>query len=199
MKEFAPACERNKGAILTVLRELFKESGFALEIGSGTGQHAAFFAEALPHILWQPTDLPERLSSIAIYREDAALANLLPPAVLDLRLDVWPVQRADYVVCINTIHIVAWAAVERLFAGVGRILRPGGLLYVYGPYRYRDRPLKPSNVEFDSWLKARDAASGIREFEAVAGLAEAAGLTLVEDRAMPANNRSICWRRREDA
>ena len=147
----------------------------------------------MPHLQWQPTDVTDCLPSIRAWREEAGLGNFLEPQTLDLFADTWPVTRAQAMVCINSIHIVAWMAVERLFAGAGRVLTPGGILYVYGPYRYANRPLEPSNEEFDRWLKARDAESGVRLFEDVNRLAEKNGLTLAGDRAMPANNRSIWW------
>lgn len=195
MKRHAPACERNQEPILAVLREILTEPGVALEIGSGTGQHAVHFARGLPHLTWQPTDLPENHASIEAWRAEAGLPNLRAPLTLDLAAGAWPIAEADAVVCINTIHIVAWPLVERLFAGVGEMLASGGVLYVYGPYRYADRPLEPSNAEFDRWLKARDPASGVRDFDAVNGLARRHGLTLRGDRAMPANNRSLWWRK----
>jgi len=193
MKQHSPSCERNKEPILAALREIFTVPGLVLEIGSGSGQHAVHFARGLPHMTWQPTDTAENLPSISAWRAEADLPNLREPRVLDLFVDDWPVKTAQAVVCINTIHIVAWEAVEKLFTGTGRRLVPGGLLYLYGPYRYADRPLEPSNEEFDCWLKGRDPASGVRKFEEVNRLAEQAGLVLAGDRAMPANNRSIWW------
>jgi SAM-dependent methyltransferase len=196
MKQFSPSCVRNQEPILAVLREIFTAPGQALEIGSGSGQHAVHFARGLPHLTWQPTDIAENLASIAAWRAEAGLPNLRAPLVLDLFADDWPVMQAQAVVCINTIHIVSWQGVERLFAGAGRVLVPGGILYVYGPYRYAQRPLEPSNEDFDRWLKARDPASGIRLFEDVSRLAGQNGLMLAGDRAMPANNRSIWWVKR---
>jgi SAM-dependent methyltransferase len=193
MKQYSEACERNKVPILSVLKDALPSEGLVLEIGSGTGQHAAYFARHLSHLRWQPTDVAENLASISAWAAEAQAANLLPPQILDLWSDTWPIERARAVVCINTIHIVAWPAVERLFNGVARLLGAGGTLYVYGPYRYSDRPLEPSNEDFDRWLKIRDPASGIRDFEAVNALAAARGLQFVGDRPMPANNRSIWW------
>lgn len=193
MKQYAEACERNKVPILEVLREFLTKPGLVLEIGSGTGQHAAYFAGHLPHVHWQPTDLTENHASIHAWVTEAGLPNLSSPLTLDLFADEWPVASAQAVVCINTIHIVAWPAVERLFDGVARTLDAGGIFYVYGPYRDRQRALEPSNEQFDRWLKVRDPGSGIREFEAVNELAFASGLQLVGDRSMPANNRSIWW------
>ena len=195
MKQSSPSCERNKDPILAVLKEVLPHSGLVLEIGSGTGQHAAYFAAQLPQLIWQPTDLSSNFPSIRAWVEAAGLSNLREPLELDLLADRWPVTAAEAVVCINTIHIVAWAAVEKLFVGAGKMLASGGLLYAYGPYRYADRPLEPSNEDFDKWLKARDPVSGVRDFEAVDALARQNGLVLAGDRAMPANNRSIWWRK----
>ncbi len=195
MKQFSAPFERNKGPILDALRTILPSSGLVLEIGSGSGQHAAWFAAHFPGLQWQPSDRAEALPSIRAWRDEADLENLLAPVELDLLRDPWPVTRADVVVCINTIHIVSWQAVERLFAGVAKVLVPGGVLYVYGPYRYADRALEPSNEEFDRWLKARDPVSGVRDFDAVDTLARGAGLELEGDHAMPANNRSIWWRK----
>lgn len=196
MKQFAPACERNKDAILAVLEEILPPTGCVVEIGSGTGQHVAHFAASLPHLTWQPTDLEENLPSIRAWVTEARLPNLLEPLALDLLSKSWPVTAANAIVCINAIHIVTWEGVEKLFAGAGRVLSSAGVMYVYGAYRYATRPLEPSNEEFDRWLKARNPVSGVRDFEAVNALAEKAGLILAGDRAMPANNRSIWWRKR---
>ncbi len=194
LKQFSPSCDRNKEPILAVLKEILPASGLVLEIGSGTGQHAAYFAAYLSQLVWQPTDLPANFPSIRAWAADPGLSNVRDPLALDLLADRWPVPAAEAIVCINTIHIVAWAGVENLFAGARRVLAPGGVLYAYGPYRYGDRPIEPSNEEFDRWLKARDPVSGVRDFEAVNALAERHGLTLAGDRAMPVNNRSLWWR-----
>jgi len=195
MKQFSPSCERNKDFILPVLQEVLPAVGTVLEVGSGTGQHAAFFAAHLPQLVWQPTDLPGNFPSIRAWAAEVGLANLRAPLKLDLRASAerWPVSSAAAVVCINTVHIVAWKGVENLFAGAGRVLAPGGVLVVYGAYRYATRPLEPSNETFDQWLKARDPASGVRDFEAVNALAQQNALLLSGDRAMPGNNRSIWW------
>lgn len=195
MKQHSPSCERNKDPIFAVLCEIFTAPGLVLEIGSGSGQHAVHFARGLPHMKWQPTDIAENLPSISAWRMEAGLPNLREPLTLDLFADVWPVEQAQAVVCINTIHIVSWEGVKRLFAGAGRVLAAGGIMYVYGPYRYADRPLEPSNEDFDRWLKARNPASGVRLFEDVNRLAGQHGLVLAGDRAMPANNRSIWWQK----
>ena len=197
MKQCAPSVDRNKDEIFAVLQEVLPQSGLVLEIGSGTGQHAVYFAARLPHLLWQPTDLVPNLPSIRAWCAEANLPNLRAPLELDLLAAHWPVASAQAVVCINTTHIVAWPGVENLFAGVARILAPGGVLYVYGAYRYATRPLEPSNEEFDRWLKARDPVSSVRDFEAVNALAQRNSLHLTQDRAMPGNNRSIWWTKAE--
>jgi len=166
-----------------------------LEIGSGTGQHAAYLAQDFPAYHWQPTDLPEKLDAINAWAEDSGADTILPPRVLDLSQPDWPVDSADAIVCINTIHIVAWPLVVNLFQGAGKVLKPGGVMFVYGPYEYRDRPLEPSNAEFDEWLKLRDPNSGVRKFDDVNALAMENGLILERDQAMPANNRAIWWRK----
>jgi len=195
LKQFSPSCEHNKDDILPVLTAALPRSGVVLEIGSGTGQHAAYFSASLQHLVWQPTDLACNLPSIRAWCAEAGLANIRSALELDLLREHWPVSSANAVVCINTTHIVSWLGVQKLFAGVGRVLAPGGVMFVYGAYRYASRPLEPSNEEFDRWLKARDAVSGVRDFEAVNYLAAANRLQLVEDRAMPGNNRSIWWRK----
>ena len=195
MKEFAPSCERNKEFILKVLKDILPRSGTVLEIGSGTGQHVVYFAAQFPHLSWQPTDLSANFPSIRAWAREKTLKNLCRPLELDLLADInsWPMSSTEAIVCINTVHIVAWRGVENLFAGAGRVLTPGGLLYVYGAYRYAKRPLEPSNESFDQLLRARDPESGIRDFEAVNELAQKYGMTLLCDRSMPGNNRSIGW------
>ncbi len=195
MKQFAPACERNQPYILDVLRRIFTRSGEVLEIGSGTGQHAVYFAAQLPHLQWQPTDLADNLSSIDAWRREANLSNVHQPRLLDLSAPDPIPARPRYVVCINTIHIVAWPLVESLFELAGRSLESGGILYCYGPFRYAGRALEPSNERFDQALRMRDPESGIRRFEDVNRLAEHHGFIHEGDRAMPANNRSLWWKR----
>lgn len=195
MKQYSPSCEQNKEVILKVLKEILPASGTVLEIGSGTGQHAVYFAAQFPHLTWQPTDLSSNFPSIRAWAREKSLKNLCRPLELDLLADLktWPVPAAQVIVCINTLHIVAWRGVVNLFAGAGRVLTPGGLLYVYGAYRYATRPLEPSNESFDQLLRARDPEAGIRDFEAVNELAQQQGMTLLCDRPMPGNNRSIGW------
>jgi len=192
---FSPSVARNREFIADVLASILTGSGDLLEIGSGTGQHAAYLAPLFPSYKWQPTDLAEKLNGINDWAAEARAANLLPALELDLGNQNWPVAEADSIICINTIHIVAWPLVENLFRGASKILKPGGVLFVYGPYEYSDRPLEPSNAEFDEWLKLRDPNSGIRMFDDVNRLAEQGGLSIKADIAMPANNRAIWWRK----
>lgn len=195
---FSPAAERNAEAILEVLRAHLPTRCGVLEIASGSGQHAAAFAAALPGAAWTPSDpSPEARASIEAWRTRSALANLAAPLALDM-LDetTWPDGAFDALACINMVHISPWAATEGLMRLAERALpRPGGLLYLYGPYREGEAPLAPSNAAFDDSLKARNADWGLRERDAVAALARSHGLTLTLRRAMPANNLSLLFRR----
>lgn len=193
-RPFAPSCERNQGPILEVLQRHLAEARRVLEIGSGTGQHAVHFAAAMPWLAWQCSDRAENLPGIALWLDEAALPNT-PPAV---ELDVdgrWPAARFDAVFTANSLHIMGWPQVEAFFAGVRGILEQNGLLIVYGPFNYGGDFTSDSNRAFEQWLKDRDPASGIRDFEAVDALARAIGLALVEDNAMPANNRALVWQK----
>jgi len=193
MKQYAPACDRNQDYILEVLREILPDKKSLLEIGSGTGQHAAYLAPYFPDLRWQPTDLEQNLASINAWCSEHAGNNINTPRVLDLASGQWPVDSCDAVICINTIHIVSWRLVEKLFSGAGKTLSTGGIIYVYGPYQYAGKELEESNQNFNVWLKDRDPESGIREFEKVNALAEKSGLVFKFDKLMPANNRSIVW------
>lgn len=193
-KPFSQACENNKRPILAVLAPLFREVDFVLEVGSGTGQHAVFFARQMPWLRWQPSDVAEHLPGIALWCREAALPNLLAPIALDVG-GTWPVTESPALFTANTLHIMRWPLVEQFFTGAGQLLGPGGLLAVYGPFNYDGQYTSPSNASFDSWLKARDPASGIRDKAAVDALAEAAGLAPLADHAMPANNRLLVWQK----
>ena len=193
-RPYAIACDRNRDPILAVLRECLPAKGRVLEIGSGTGQHAAYFSAAFPHLEWLPSDLPQNLEGISLWRREAG-PNCLAPVGLDLLSDQLQLPPADAIVCINTLHIVAWQGTHQLFTAAGKMLPPGQAVYLYGPYRYADRPLEPSNEQFDQWLKARDPASGIRNFEDVSRIAQEQGFALEADLPMPANNRSLIFRR----
>lgn len=199
-KHHAEAAARNTGAILDVLRRFLPERGQALEIASGTGQHAAAFAEAFPEIEWQPSDPSvEARDSIAAWAAESGLGNLRQPLELDVARSGWQADiepGLDVVVCINMIHISPWAACEGLMAGAGRLLRQGGLLYLYGPYKQDGEHTAPSNASFDESLRSRNPAWGVRDMADVAALAGAHGMELEDRVAMPANNFSVIFRRR---
>lgn len=194
-KPFAPACERNRDPILAVLRERFTEPTRVLEIGSGTGQHAVYFAHHMPHLTWWPADLPERLPGIQMWTDEAALTNVAAPIALDVDMPTWPEGRYDLVFTANTVHIVSEPHVERLIAGAAGMLDAGGRLLVYGPFKYNGAHTSESNARFQEWLTDRDPQSGVRDFEWVDQLAKEAGLVLEEDIEMPANNRILIWRK----
>jgi hypothetical protein len=190
----APAAERNRDAILSVLARVLPRSGVVLEIASGTGQHAVHCAAALPDTVWQPSDPDaDARDSIAAWRAHAGLANLNTPLALDVLNDDWGIGNVAAIVCINMIHIAPWEAAESLFRGAGARLAAGGVLYLYGPYRRNGAHTAPSNEAFDQQLRERDPRWGVRDMEAVAALGEKAGLTLVETVAMPANNFSVVF------
>ncbi|MEJ5977913.1 DUF938 domain-containing protein [Novosphingobium sp. PS1R-30] len=193
----APATQRNRDPILDVLRTLLPETGLALEVASGTGEHVIHFARAFPYLRWQPSDpTPDARASIAAWTETNGLMNVLPPLDLDAAADAWPVASADALLCINMIHISPWEATEGLMRGAGRLLNAGQPVYLYGPYRRADRPLAPSNAAFDADLKRRDSRWGLRELDDVVTCAEAEGLALEAVIEMPANNLSVIFRKR---
>ena len=195
MKQFSQACEENREPILGIISDVFSAPGRILEVGSGTGQHAVYFAEQLPHLLWQTSDLAESHVSINAWVIDSGLDNVLPPLVLDVNEPTWPAQQYAGVFSANTAHIMGWNAVEKMFAGIGRLLPGGAHFCLYGPFNYEGRFTSASNMHFDGWLKDRDPQSGVRDFEAVEALATAAGMVLVADNEMPVNNRLLVWRK----
>ena len=194
MKQFSEASERNREPILQVLRRMFADRTAVLEIGSGTGQHAAYFAPALPHLAWQPSDVGENLPSIRLWREEAQTPGLREPIELDVDR-AFPAVEADAAFSANTCHILSWPQVERMFAGIAALLPKRGVFALYGPFNYGGKPTSPSNAEFDTWLRGRDPKSGVRDFEALDALAQRHGLVLEEDNAMPANNRLLIFRK----
>jgi hypothetical protein len=192
----APAALRNREPIAGVLAEWLPESGVVLEIASGTGEHAAFFAERFPALDWQPSDIhPAALSSIAAWREAAGLVNLLPPLTLDAASPGWPIDRADAVLSINMVHISPWDSALGLLDSAGRLLGAGSPLILYGPWFKDDIPAASSNLEFDADLKRRDPAWGLRRVEDFAAAAAPRGFALAELRAMPANNLMMLWKK----
>jgi SAM-dependent methyltransferase len=187
MKPYSEASERNRAPILAILKRVFADRKRVLEIGSGTGQHAAYFAPELPHLVWQASDVAENLPGIREWVSDP------PPIELDVS-GVWPALAIDAVFSANTCHIMSWPQVQKLFAGVGRLLPPGGVFALYGPFNYHGKHTSESNARFDAMLRTRDPASGLRDFDDIGALAKRAGLILVEDNTMPANNRLLVWR-----
>jgi SAM-dependent methyltransferase len=195
MKRHAPATERNREPLAAVLREVLPASGMVLEIASGTGEHAAYFARLFPDLTWQPSDYePGALNSIEAWVGDSDAPNLRAPVVLDAA-GTWPVEAADAILCVNMVHISPWAATVGLMRGAARVLPPGGPLILYGPYRRAGVETAPSNEAFDESLKARDAAWGLRALEDVTAEAEANGLSLDRVVEMPANNLTVVYRR----
>jgi SAM-dependent methyltransferase len=196
LAQTSAAAGRNREPILAVLRDLLPEAGTVLEIASGTGEHAVHFARALPGLLWQPTDRDERaIASIEAHRAEAGLENLLAPLRLDAEQEHWPVEGADAVVAINMVHISPWRVTEGLMAGAARVLRPGGVLYLYGPYQEGGVHTAPSNEAFDRDLKARNPEWGIRDVVDMTELAERQRLQFIARISMPANNLSLVFRR----
>ena len=195
MERYSPAAEKNKTPILEELRERLAPTAGVLEIGSGSGQHALHFTEALPELFWQPTEHPVVMSALEANLGAAGREAILPPLALDLAADSWPTGPFDAVYAANVMHIVSVPLGEALIRGAAAVLGEGGQLLLYGPYRFAGAFTTESNAEFDQWLKARDPASGVRDFEAVAAAAEAVGLVLADNRAMPSNNQLLAFRR----
>ncbi|MFZ5523385.1 MAG: DUF938 domain-containing protein [Pseudomonadota bacterium] len=224
MKPYAESSEVNKVPILAVLKEIFADRKHVLEIASGTGQHAVYFGRELPHLIWQPSELPQHLAGIQAWLDEAQLPNVLPPIAIDVNDDQWPFIKSvrpelvegdalqesvrpevskgeghpistspDAIFNANTVHIISWPEVERLFAHIARVITPGGYVCLYGPYNYDGKFTSESNGRFDAWLKSRDPNSGVRDFEEVNRLAASHGLELLRDISMPSNNRILVW------
>jgi SAM-dependent methyltransferase len=197
------AADRNKGPILEIIAKEFAHTRRVLEIGSGTGQHALYFAARLPHISWQPSDTGEYLPELRERIRCEGGTNLREVIELDVRANPWPIEAMggpldgpiDGVFSANTLHIMSWSSVQDFFRGVGRVLGTAGVLCIYGPFRYGGRYTSESNAVFDDYLRNRDPFSGIRDFEALDELARATGLALAADHAMPANNQLLIWKR----
>ncbi len=193
-KPWSAACERNREPILAVLREEFGGCRHVLEIGSGTGQHAAHFAAAMPWLTWQASDRAENLPGIRAWLADAALPNTPPPLVLDVT-GAWPATRFDAVFSANTLHIMGWDAVEALFRALPAATTPDARLAIYGPFHEHGQPTSESNAAFDASLRARASHMGVRDREAVEALAATAGFQPQDAFALPANNRLLLWQR----
>jgi hypothetical protein len=194
-KPFSQACENNKQYILDKLLPLFSAGSMVLEIGTLTAQHICFFAEAMPLVYWIPSDLDENLPTVLAGLEDCMLPNISAPLALDVAEEPWPIGQVDGIFTANTLHIMRYEYAARFFAGAGSVLKEGGVLCVYGPFKYGGEFTTPSNASFDVWLKQRDSLSGVRDFEQVQTWAEEAGLELLADHNMPANNQLLVWRK----
>ena len=194
-KQFSPASARNREPILAALRPLLADCRSVLEIGSGTGQHAVHFGAALPDLTWQTSDLPANHEGIRAWLDEAALPNVLAPLALDAGSDDWPPGPFDAVYTANTCHIMSWPEVQRMFQGIGRVLAPGGMLCIYGPFNFDGRFTSASNAQFDASLRAQAPHMGLRNQEDVDALARAQQLTPVADLPLPANNKLLAWRR----
>ncbi|MEJ2141579.1 MAG: DUF938 domain-containing protein [Gammaproteobacteria bacterium] len=193
-KPYAESCEQNREPILSVIKPLLAQQQSVLEIGSGTGQHAVYFAQQMPQLTWQPSDQREFLSGIRLWIEDARLTNVAVPIELDVTTSKWPDTTFDAVFSANTLHIMHWHEIQALFREIKNILGKNGLLLIYGPFNYNQQYTSDSNARFDSWLKQRDPQSGIRNFEDINELAEENDLVLVDDFVMPENNRILYWK-----
>lgn len=192
-RPYSPACDNNREPILRVIAPLLQDRRAVLEIGSGTGQHAAYFAGKLPHLIWYSSDVAGNLAGIRQWLREVETGNAPPPLELDVNGNNWPDMCVDAVFSANTCHIMRWPQVCCLFAAAGRLLPAGGLLILYGPFNVNGAYTSDSNRRFDAMLKTRDPDSGLRDVEALDALARAAGMRFRQDYAMPANNLILCW------
>lgn len=194
-KPFAESCVQNQQVILDVLKTLFTRPGEVLELGSGTGQHAVFFAQHLPHLGWQPSDLADQHVGMQMWLDEAGHERIRLPLEIDVDYGPWPVTDVDYVFTANTTHIISAAQVENMFRYVAASMASGGLFAQYGPFNYNGEYTSESNARFDQWLKQRDPNSCIKDFEKLQCLAEENNMTLYKDIEMPANNRILVWKK----
>ena len=200
MKPFSDACEENKQPILEVISSYFSKSESILEIGSGTGQHAVFFAQQLPQVHWYCSDQEFYHDGIKQWLVDYTGTNLSGPLKLDVNQaswpnKTWPEKNFDGIFSANTAHIMSWPEVESMFTGVGKHLKTGGYFCLYGPFNYDGQYSSESNQRFDQFLKARDPLSGIRDLNDLKVLAAKCGLKLIKDHEMPVNNRTLVWQK----
>lgn len=195
-KHFSQACENNKQPILEILTEAFSSNNHVLEIGSGTGQHAVFFGQHLPHLTWQTSDLLINHEGINCWLDETNYSNVKRPIELDLNKP-WTIPKSnlplDGLYTANTLHIISWPLVVKFFEGIAQNLASKATVCIYGPFNYQGKFTSESNANFDLWLKARDKNSGIRDIEDVLLLASSADLKLIEDHTMPANNRLLVF------
>lgn len=190
-KPFSQACENNEDPILQIIRTVFYQPATVWEIGSGTGQHACYFAGHLPHVEWQPTDRSENIPGIRLWQEEAKLANLKPPLSLDVTDAVWPCSAIDALFTANTLHIMSWDDVQIFFDRLTEYLSPKAFICIYGPFNYNCAYTSDSNAFFDQWLKTQNRSSGIKNLEDILFLSISRGFSLLNDIAMPANNRLL--------
>lgn len=193
-KPFSLACKNNQQPILTELLRILRHCKTVLEIGSGTGQHAAWFAPNLPWLRWQPSDLSDKQVGLLQWLDDVPSKNLQRPIVLDVMAE-WPSRKYDAVYSANTTHILSWEGVEALITGAFEILNPKGILCLYGPFKSGHTALEPSNLNFDLSLKSTSVHRGLREIEALDGLAKKIGLLMLNDLKMPSHNRLLIWQK----
>jgi len=190
-KPYSESCDQNKEPILAVIEPLLVSAENVLEIGSGTGQHALYFAGKMPHLTWHTSDCAEYLAGINCWINDSLLSNVKKPFELNVTHSIWPSLKVDSVFTANSVHIMHQEDVMNLFKGVGALLKAGGDFIIYGPFNYNNQYSSESNANFDSWLKNRDPLSGIKHFEKLEMLANEAGMILVTDYKMPANNQIL--------
>ncbi len=195
MKSYSEAAERNKQPILEVLQQVFVDRSTVMEIGSGTGQHAVYFALALNHLTWQPTERPTNLASLRERCNERLVPNLAEPIPLDVDDESWPVLTVDAAFTANTLHIISWPQVCRLFTKVGSLLPDGSTFCTYGPFNIDGEFTSESNANFDAYLRARDADIGIRDIRDLTVQAKTHKLFLQADHSLPANNRLLVWRK----
>ncbi|RUM76900.1 MAG: methylase [Candidatus Thioglobus sp.] len=192
MKQHSSSCVQNQAPILKIIKPLLQDKRTVLEVGSGTGQHAVFFAQQMPHLNWQASDQSQYLPSVNAWIDEANLDNLPSAIELDVT-QPWPELKVDSIFSANTTHIMSWEMVINFFQGIRLTLETGGLFILYGPFNYNAQYTSQSNANFDLWLKDKDAQSAIRDFEALNALAKHADLHLINDYEMPANNRILVW------
>ncbi len=197
-KPYSESCDQNRDPIFDIIQPLLANKKHLLEIGSGTGQHAVYFAKKLPHLTWQCSDQQEYHQGINQWLDEAKLDNTPAPMALNVSDDKWPSAYFDAIFSANSVHIMSWQNVIDFINNIGKITSSGSILILYGPFNYNGQYTSESNARFDTWLKERNPDSGIRDYEAVNALAEQAGFSLKEDYAMPANNRILAWVKRQN-
>ena len=195
MRKYSEACEQNKDPILEILKLVFNDVKSVLEIASGTGQHAVYFAKHLQHITWQPSELNENLASIRSWSQGASLINLLPVIELNINHQPWPITQTDAIFIANSFHIVSLGTVNNFFTQASKIITRHGKLAVYGPFSYGGKHISQSNQDFDEYLQGRDPLSGIKDFDVINEIANTQNLVFLHDYRMPVNNRLLVWQK----